>query len=58
MQWVSSRIWTRVAVFISYNNNNYTTGTSKKYRGYPRGVMVKAMDYEIEILYSEMNKLS
>ena len=27
MQWVSSRIWTRVAVFISYDENNYTTGT-------------------------------
>ena len=26
MQWVSSRIWTRVAVFISYDDNNYTTG--------------------------------
>ena len=29
MQSVSSRIWTRVAVFISYDDNNYTTGTSK-----------------------------
>ena len=28
MQWVSSRIWTRVAVFFSYDDNNYTTGTS------------------------------
>ena len=28
MQLVSSRIWTRVAVFISYDDNNYTTGTS------------------------------
>ena len=28
MQSVSSRIWTRVAVFISYNDNNYTMGTS------------------------------
>ena len=28
MQWVSSRIWTRVAEFISYDDNNYTTGTS------------------------------
>ena len=24
MQWVSSRIWTCVAVFISYYDNNYT----------------------------------
>ena len=30
MQSVSSRIWTRVAVFISYDDNNYTTGTSTK----------------------------
>ena len=29
MQSVSSRIWTRVAVFISYDNNHYTMGTSK-----------------------------
>ena len=30
MQSVSSRIWTRIAVFISYGDNDYTTGTSKK----------------------------
>ena len=29
MQSVLSRIWTRVAMSISYNNNHYTTGTSK-----------------------------
>ena len=28
MQSASSRIWTRVAVSISYDDNNYTTGTS------------------------------
>ena len=28
MQSVSSRIWTRVAVFISYDDNHYTTDTS------------------------------
>ena len=28
MQSVSSRIWTRVAVSISYDNTHYTTGTS------------------------------
>ena len=28
MQVVSSRIWTRVAVSISYDDNHYTTGTS------------------------------
>ena len=31
MQSVSSRIWTRVAVSISYDNNHYTTGTSTIY---------------------------
>ena len=29
MQSVLSRIWTRVAVSISYGDNYYTTGTSK-----------------------------
>ena len=29
MQSVSSRIWTRVAVSISYDDNDYTTGTSR-----------------------------
>ena len=28
MQSVSSRIWTHVAVSISYDDNHYTTGTS------------------------------
>ena len=28
MQSVSSRIWTRVAVSISYDGNHYTTGTN------------------------------
>ena len=28
MQSVSSSIWTRVAVSISYDDNHYTTGTS------------------------------
>ena len=28
MQSVSSRIWTRVTVSISYGDNYYTTGTS------------------------------
>ena len=30
MQSVSSRVWTRVAVSISYDDNDYTTGTSLK----------------------------
>ena len=31
MQLVSSRIWTRVVVSISYDDNHYTTGTFKWY---------------------------
>ena len=31
MQSVSSRIWTCVAVSISYDDNHYTTGTSTLY---------------------------
>ena len=31
MQSVSSRIWTRVVVSISYDDNHYTTGTSVKF---------------------------
>ena len=33
MQSVSSRIWTRIAVFISYGDNDYATGTSNIQRG-------------------------
>ena len=29
MQLVSSMIWTRITVFISYDDNHYTTGTFK-----------------------------
>ena len=29
MQSASSRIWTRIAVSISYDDNHYTTGTSR-----------------------------
>ena len=31
MQLVKSRIWTRVAVFISYDDNNYTIDLVKNY---------------------------
>ena len=34
MQSVSSRIWTRVAVSISYDDNHYTTGTSNMYEAF------------------------
>ena len=45
MQSVSARIWTRVAVFISYDDNHYTTGIS-----YLGGKMDK---YKAKILVSE-----
>ena len=34
MQSAASRIWTRVAVSISYNDNHYTTGTSFLHHGH------------------------
>ena len=34
MQSVSSRIWTRIAVSISYDDNHYTTVTFKLFIGY------------------------
>ena len=34
MQSVSSRIWTHVAVSISYDDNHYTTGTSRYLKSY------------------------
>ena len=34
MQSVSSRIWTRVTVSISYDEYHYTTGTSTTYKGW------------------------
>ena len=42
MQSVSYRIWIRVAVSISYNDNDYTTGTSLTPRAPPFGSMVKS----------------
>ena len=40
MQSVSSRIWTRVAVSISYDDNHYTTGTrTVNYRPYKRKIV-------------------
>ena len=41
MQSVSSRIWTRVAVSISYDDNNYTTGTSYVHKGRDKNYLVQ-----------------
>ena len=46
MQWVSSRIWTRVAVFISYDDNNYTTGTSLLYLVIIRNTFIGIIDFK------------
>ena len=40
MQSVSSRIWTRVALSISYDDNHYTTGTS--FTIHPYGLSLQA----------------
>ena len=39
----SSRIWTHVAVSISYDDNHYTTGTSKTFMGFfkTKGIIVE-----------------
>ena len=51
MQSVLERIWTRVAMSISYEDNHYTTGTSKGglngVGGCSRGIIVKALDCRI-----------
>ena len=48
MQSVSSRIWTRVTVSISYDDNHYTTGTSMKNYDWPVLIIVA-----IRIIHSE-----
>ena len=58
MQSVSSRIWTRVAVYISYDDNDYTTGTSlyndKWYVSY--SCLLGCWNtYHCDIIYNEIN---
>ena len=43
MQSVSSRIWPRVAVSISYDDNHYTTGTSKNVCNCANGVQTRLL---------------
>ena len=52
MQSVSSRIWTRVAVSIYYDDNNYTTGTSSLGSVTP----LSEMESEIFLTLSAMTK--
>ena len=48
MQSVSSKIWTRVAVSISYDDNDYTTATSIKVIWY---IYIMIYLYDIFILF-------
>ena len=47
MQSVSSRIWTRIAVFISYGDNDYTTGTSRFYNDKQKRRTCKIVDFAV-----------
>ena len=55
MQSVSARIWTRVAVSISYDDNHYTTGTSFFYTSFTSQSVVCR---ESKIHYTERCLLS
>ena len=46
MQSVSSRIWTRIAVSISYDDNHYTMGTSGKITVYFQFYPVSLPEFE------------
>ena len=54
MQFVSYRIWTCVAVFISYDDDHYTTGTSLK----PFNCLQTNDLYQIELLVLDRNTWS
>ena len=59
MQSVSSRIWTRVAVSISYNDNHYTTGTIQfRHTAEEFHVLLLNINYSIQrysFVYTELN---
>ena len=46
MQSVSSRIWTRGAVSISYDDNYYTTGTSMSVLLYVSTTLTQTLHFE------------
>ena len=59
MQSVSSRNWTRVAVSISYDDNDYTTGTSKfKLRMSKQEAIIIRTQIEYDICWMPINLLS
>ena len=53
MQSVSSRIWTRVAVSISYSDNHYTTDTSNCFA---QGIITacRSSDYTLYKTFAEI----
>ena len=53
MQSISSRIWTRVAVFISYDDNHYTTGTSPT-----TGIFIMCWVYKCTIILNILSNRS
>ena len=59
MQSVSSRIWTRVAVSNSYDDNDYTTGTSNRQQLYDikYSYSVQICRYIISTILSNINNL-
>ena len=55
MQSVSSRIWTRVAVSMSYDDNHYTTGTYiMKQNSFPSGLLCVCV---LVLISSTLSKL-
>ena len=49
MQSVSSRIWTCVAVSISYDDNHYTTGISIKINLIPKHIHLKTVNIQLKL---------
>ena len=47
MQSVSSRIWTRIVVSNSYDDNHYTTGTSYERLNMFRGSKIELLEIEL-----------
>ena len=50
MQLVSSRIWTRVAVSISFDDNHYTTGSSISLDNSPKVKVIMWLEFELAYL--------
>ena len=57
MQSVSSRIWTHVAVSISYDDNHYTTGTSTSGTSKQRTLQITTSTVVSSMSYLELSIL-